>query len=53
MIRQCGDNDFEIIYSVINDAAEMYNGVIPEDLWKVPYMSRDELQREINNGVVF
>jgi len=53
MIRQCGDNDFEIIYSVINDVAEMYNGVIPEDLWKVPYMSRDELRREISNGVVF
>ncbi len=53
MIRQCGDNDFEIIYSIINDAAEAYNGVIPEDRWKVPYMSRDELHHEIDEGVVF
>ena len=53
MIRQCGDNDFEIIYSVINDAAEAYHGVIPEDRWKVPYMSRDELRYAIDEGVVF
>lgn len=53
MIRQCDNNDFEVIYSIINDAAEAYNGVIPEDRWKVPYMSRDELKYEINEGVVF
>ncbi|RLD98565.1 MAG: GNAT family N-acetyltransferase [Aquificota bacterium] len=53
MIRRCGNDDFETIYSVINDAAEAYNGVIPEDLWKVPYMSRVELQHEIDEGVVF
>ena len=53
MIRQCGDNDFEIIYSIINDAAEAYNGVIPEDRWKAPYMSKDELHYEIDEGVVF
>ena len=53
MIRRCGNDDFETIYSVINDAAGAYNGVIPEDLWKVPYMSRVELQHEIDEGVVF
>jgi len=53
MIRQCNDNDFEIIYSIINNAARVYKGVIPEDRWKEPYMSRDELQRQINAGVVF
>ena len=53
MIRRCGNDDFETIYSVINDAAGAYNGVIPEDLWKVPYMSRIELQHEIDEGVVF
>ena len=53
MIRQCDNSDFEAIYFIINDAAEVYKGVIPEDRWKVPYMDRDELQHEIDEGVVF
>ena len=53
MIRQCNHNDFEAICTIINDAAEAYKGIIPEDQWKVPYMSKDELQREIDDGVVF
>lgn len=53
MIRQCNDRDFEIIYSIINDAARVYKGVIPGDRWKEPYMSKDELQHQINEGVVF
>ena len=53
MIRQCNDRDFETIYSIINDAAKAYRGVIPEDRWKEPYMPREELQHEIDEGVVF
>jgi GNAT superfamily N-acetyltransferase len=53
MIRQCNPNDFEAIYTIINDAAEAYKGVIPEDRWNTPYMTRDELRQEIDNGVVF
>jgi len=53
MIRQCNDRDFEIIYSIINDAARVYKDVIPGDRWKEPYMSKDELQHQINEGVVF
>ena len=53
MIRQCNDRDFETIYSIINDAAKAYRGVIPEDRWKEPYMPREELQQEIDDGVVF
>lgn len=53
MIRQCNDKDFEIIYSIINDAARVYKGVIPGDRWKEPYMSREELRLQINEGVVF
>jgi len=41
------------MYSIINDAAEAYHGVIPEDCWHVPYMSKDELSHEIDQGVVF
>lgn len=53
IVRLCTNSDFEIIYSIINDAAKVYKGIIPEDRWKVPYMSRDELRREMDEGVVF
>jgi N-acetylglutamate synthase-like GNAT family acetyltransferase len=53
MIRQCDSNDFEAIYAIINDAAEAYKGIIPEDRWKEPYMDRDYLQHEIDAGVIF
>ena len=53
MIRQCVETDFETIYEIINDAAKAYRGVIPEDRWKKPYMSGDELKHEIDQGVVF
>jgi N-acetylglutamate synthase-like GNAT family acetyltransferase len=52
-MRKCGGNDFEVIYSIINEAAQAYKNVIPNDCWKEPYMSKDELQREIDEGVVF
>ena len=53
MIRLCDSNDFETVYAVINDAAEAYRGIIPEDRLKEPYMDREELQHEIDDGVVF
>lgn len=53
MIRQCNHKDFEAIYTIINDAAEAYKGVIPEDRLNVPYMTKEELQHEIDDGVVF
>jgi N-acetylglutamate synthase-like GNAT family acetyltransferase len=53
MIRRCDDNDFEMIYKIINDAAQAYRGVIPADLWKEPYMSKEELRHEIDEGVSF
>ena len=52
-IRQCSQRDYEMIYSIINEAAQVYKGVIPGDRWKVPYMSKDELKHEIDAGVVF
>jgi GNAT superfamily N-acetyltransferase len=36
---------------VINDGAEAYRGVIPEDRWKEPYMKAAELREEIESGV--
>lgn len=52
-IRQCSQRDFEMIYSIINEAAQVYKGVIPGDRWKQPYMSKNELKHEIDAGVVF
>jgi GNAT superfamily N-acetyltransferase len=53
MIRQCNDRDFEAIYAIINDAADKYEGIIPQDRCKTPYMSADELRHEIDEGVIF
>ena len=53
MIRRCDNKDFEMIYAIINDAAEIYKGVIPEDRWKYPYMPREELQHEIDEVLSF
>jgi GNAT superfamily N-acetyltransferase len=53
MIHQCKTEEFEKIYEVINDAASVYKGIIPPDCWKEPYMSKEELQNEIQEGVVF
>jgi len=53
MIRQCRQNDLDAMYGIINDAAQAYQGHIPADRWKEPYMSREHLQQEIDDGVVF
>ena len=53
MIRQCDKTELETIYEIVNDAAQAYKGVIPADCWKEPYMSKDELRREMDEGVVF
>jgi N-acetylglutamate synthase-like GNAT family acetyltransferase len=53
MIRRCDEGDFEVIWQIINDGARAYKGVIPQDRWKEPYMSRDELRHEIRDGVEF
>ena len=53
MIREGTDKDFEEIFTIINDAAIAYKGVIPPDRWHEPYMTREELQTEIEDGVRF
>ena len=53
MIRKCDDTDFETIYQIINEAAQVYRGIIPADRWKEPYMPRDELEHEIEAEVRF
>ena len=53
MIRPCDASDFSAIHEIVNDAAQAYRGVIPEDRWHEPYMSEDELRRETEAGVTF
>lgn len=53
MIRRCVETEFEVILAIINDAARAYEGVIPADRWRDPYMSAEELRSEIEDGVVF
>ena len=53
MIRPFAETDFDEAYAIINEAAEAYRGVIPADRWHEPYMSREELRKEIAAGVEF
>ncbi|MCK4387404.1 MAG: GNAT family N-acetyltransferase [Dehalococcoidia bacterium] len=53
MIRGLLPSDFGAALRVINDAAQAYKGVIPDDRWKEPYMSAEELKAEIEAGVRF
>jgi GNAT superfamily N-acetyltransferase len=53
LIRKLQPAEFNSILHVVNEAAEAYRGVIPEDRWKEPYMSDEELRGEMENGVKF
>jgi len=53
MIRKCDDDDFDAIYTVINDSAKAYKGAIPPDRYNEPYMSREKLKHEIDDKIVF
>jgi GNAT superfamily N-acetyltransferase len=53
MIRRCESTDLTVVYAIINDAAMAYRGIIPADRWHEPYMTMEELQREIADGVIF
>ncbi len=53
MIRTSGPEDFDAVYTIINNAAIAYKGVIPADRWHDPYMTRTELQEQIDDGVKF
>jgi N-acetylglutamate synthase-like GNAT family acetyltransferase len=45
--------DLPAILAIVNDAAQAYRGVIPADRWHEPYMPKDELEKEISDGVAF
>lgn len=53
LIRKFGPADLNLVWTIINDAAQAYRGVIPADRWQEPYMPVDELEHEIADGVTF
>jgi GNAT superfamily N-acetyltransferase len=53
MIRKCRVDDTQRIYFIINEAAKVYDGVIPADRYHQPYMPRDELEAEMKRVTFF
>lgn len=53
MIRRCDAHEFETIWTIINDGARAYDGVVPSDCLRDPYMTKSELEHEMKDGVVF
>ena len=53
MIRICQHDDTQRIHLVINDAAKAYEGVIPADCYHQPYMTVEELKREMKRMTFF
>ena len=52
-IRPCSAADVPALFSIINDAAQAYRGIIPADRWHEPYMPRAQLEAEIADGIAF
>ena len=53
MIRRCREDELAAIGAIVNAAAVVYRGVIPDDRWHEPYMSAAELEGEVAAGVQF
>ena len=51
MISEYKKTDTSKILYIINDASLRYKGAIPDDCWHEPYMSKQELIDEFNEGV--
>jgi N-acetylglutamate synthase-like GNAT family acetyltransferase len=53
LIRKSEETDLAQIFAIVNDAAQAYRGVIPVDRWHEPYMPKEELEREMADGIRF
>ncbi|MFW6110935.1 MAG: GNAT family N-acetyltransferase [Thermoproteota archaeon] len=53
MIDELSYSHFNSILRIINDAAQAYEGVIPDDRWEKPYMSKNELRDGLEEGIQF
>ena len=52
-IRLCRADEHITILSIINAAAQRYRAVLPADCWHEPYMTAEQLERDISAGVTF
>lgn len=53
MIRKCQADDAGRMCFIINEAARAYDGVTPADCYHQPYMSINELEREMKRVTFF
>ncbi len=53
MIKRLSSKDETTIFNIINVAASVYNGVIPDDCYHEPYMAEEELRHEMTNMTFF
>ena len=51
MITEYTKSDISNILYIVNDAAMKYQGIIPDDCWREPYMAEQNLVEEFTNGV--
>ena len=51
MIREYKQTNTSEILNIINEASLKYKGIIPNDCWKEPYMSEQELLEEFSDEV--
>ena len=52
-IQETEPKELSAVCAIINDSAQAYKGVIPEDRWHEPYMPIDALRSEVQSGVRF
>jgi GNAT superfamily N-acetyltransferase len=52
-IRAVRADELDTVLEIINEAAQVYRGAIPDDCWHEPYMPHADLQRDIASGVEF
>jgi len=53
MIRRLSFKEANVIGEIINEAALAYKNIIPDDRYHEPYMTKEELYREIKNMTFF
>ncbi len=53
MIKKLGQHDIEVIYEIVNTAAQAYRGAIPDDCYHEPYMPTEELRTEMGRMTFF
>ena len=53
MIQKARPEDSKQLYFIINEAARAYEGSIPDDCYHQPYMTMEELRREMERITFF